>query len=42
MSGFDPAEHEEAAAGAWITPWLLDRYGPLTEITPGKPPRPRR
>lgn len=34
MKGFDPAEHETAAGGAWITPWLLDKYGPLTEIRP--------
>jgi hypothetical protein len=32
MTGFNPAEHEPAAGGAWITPWLLDEYGPLTEI----------
>jgi hypothetical protein len=37
MAGFNPAEHEEAAGGAWITPWLLDRYGPLTEIPARKP-----
>lgn len=36
MKGFDPARHEPAAGGAWITPWLLDRYGPLTEIPPAK------
>jgi hypothetical protein len=36
MKGFDPAEHEGAAGGAWITPWLLERYGPLTEIPPAK------
>ena len=36
MTGFDPDEHEEAAQGAWITPWLLDRYGPLTEIPAAK------
>lgn len=35
MRGFDPAEHEGAAGGAWITPYLLDMYGPLTEI-PGR------
>lgn len=32
MVGFDPGQHESASGGAWITPWLLDRYGPLTEI----------
>jgi hypothetical protein len=37
MTGFDPAEHEGAAEGAWITPWLLDRYGPLTELPPRAP-----
>lgn len=35
MTGFRAGQHEEAAQGAWITPWLLDRYGPLTEI-PGR------
>lgn len=35
MTGFDPDQHEEAAEGAWITPWLLDRYGPLTELPGG-------
>jgi hypothetical protein len=38
MTGFNPAEHESAAGGAWITPWLLERYGPLTEL----PPKTRR
>lgn len=37
MPGFNPAEHEGAAGGAWITPWLLDRYGPVTEIPARKP-----
>jgi hypothetical protein len=32
MPGFDPARHEGASGGAWITPWLLDEYGPCTEI----------
>jgi hypothetical protein len=32
--GFDPDEHEEAAQGAWITPWLLDRYGPAHRAAP--------
>jgi hypothetical protein len=32
MPGFDPDEHEVAAGAVWITPWLLDRYGPLTEM----------
>lgn len=36
MPGFNPAEHETAAGGAWITPWLLGEYGPLTEIPSGK------
>lgn len=34
MTGFNPDEHEPASGGAWITPWLLDQYGPLTEIPP--------
>lgn len=32
MPGFDPAEHEEAAGGCYVTPHLLDEYGPLTEM----------
>lgn len=32
MPGFDPGHHEGACGGVWITPWLLDRYGPLTEV----------
>lgn len=32
MAGFDPDEHEPACQGVWITPFLLDEYGPLTEI----------
>lgn len=42
MVGFDPAEHEGTAGGAWITPWLLDRYGPLTELPCKTPPGNRR
>lgn len=34
MPGFNPDQHESAAEGAWITPWLLDQYGPLTEVVP--------
>lgn len=37
MTGFDPERHERAAGGAWITPWLLDQYGPVTEIPARKP-----
>ena len=32
MPGFDPGEHEPACQGVWITPFLLDEYGPLTEL----------
>jgi len=32
MPGFSPAEHESAARGCYVTPHLLDEYGPLTEI----------
>jgi hypothetical protein len=32
MPGFSPDEHESAAGGCYITPHLLDQYGPLTEI----------
>lgn len=34
MPGYDPAQHEDSCAGVWITPWLLEKYGPLTEIRP--------
>lgn len=37
MPGFDPGKHEPACEGSWITPWLLDQYGPLTEIPARKP-----
>lgn len=37
MTGFNPDQHDEAAQGAWITPWFLDEYGPVTEIPPRKP-----
>ncbi len=32
MRGYNRAEHEWGAGGAWVTPALLDEYGPLTEI----------
>jgi hypothetical protein len=32
MPSFDPDEHESAAGGAYLTPHLLDEYGPLTEL----------
>ena len=32
MPGFDPEQHEGACGGVWITPWLLDKYGLLTEL----------
>lgn len=32
MPGFNPAEHESAAGGCYVTPHLLDTYGPLTEM----------
>lgn len=34
MPGFNPAEYEWGAGGAWVTPSLLNEYGPLTEIPP--------
>jgi hypothetical protein len=36
MPGFNPAEHEGDAQGCYVTPHLLDKYGPLTEIPPRK------
>ncbi len=35
MRGFDPDEHEPASQGVWLTPHLLDRYGPLTVLQQG-------
>lgn len=32
MPGFDPDRHEWGSGGAWVTPALLDEYGPCTEI----------
>lgn len=32
MPGFNRAEHESDAEGCYVTPHLLDKYGPLTEI----------
>jgi hypothetical protein len=40
MPGFDPSEHESDAEGCYVTPHLLDKYGPLTEI-PARVPRRR-
>lgn len=38
MQKFDPDQHEPAAGGMWVTPFLLQEYGPLTELPT---PRPR-
>lgn len=32
LRGFDPDRHEPAAQGVRLTPFLLDEYGPLTEL----------
>lgn len=32
MRGFDPDEHEPSCGGVHLTPHLLDRWGPLTEV----------
>ncbi len=32
MPGFDPDEHESACGGCYPTPWLIEKYGPMTEI----------
>lgn len=34
MPGFNADEHEGDAGGCYVTPHLLDKYGPLTEIRP--------
>jgi len=36
MPGFDPDKHESAAR-VWLTPHLLERYGPITELHPDAP-----
>lgn len=36
MPGFNPDRHEWGAGGAWVTPALLDEFGPVTEIPAGK------
>jgi hypothetical protein len=33
MPGYDPDQHESSCGGCWLTPHLLERYGPLTEAT---------
>jgi hypothetical protein len=37
MEGFDPDQHESAAQGVWLTPYLLENYGPITELLPDAP-----
>jgi len=32
MPGFDADQHESATAGVWLTPFLLESYGPLTAL----------
>lgn len=32
MLGFDPDEHESSCGGCQLTPFLLEQYGPLTEV----------
>lgn len=32
MRGFDPDEHESSCGGVQLTPFLLDAWGPLTEL----------
>lgn len=34
MPSFDPDEHESSAGGCQLTPFLLETYGPLTEVLP--------
>jgi hypothetical protein len=35
MPGFDPDEHESSCGGVQLTPYLLDGWGPLTEVPRG-------
>jgi len=37
MPSFDPDEHESSCGGCWLTPHLLERYGPLTEASVRRP-----
>lgn len=37
MPRFDPNRHELACQGVWITPFLLEQYGPLTELPQATP-----
>jgi len=39
MPGFNPDEHEGDAEGCYVTPHLLDKYGPLTEMPARKSAR---
>ncbi len=32
MPGFDPGEHESSCGGCQLTPYLLESWGPLTEV----------
>jgi len=32
MPGFDADQHEGATSGVWLTPFLLESYGPLTGL----------
>ncbi|MBM0235901.1 hypothetical protein JNW88_00165 [Micromonospora sp. ATA32] len=35
MRGFDPDQHESSCGGVQLTPFLLDEWGPLTEVRRG-------
>lgn len=35
MRDFDPDEHESSCGGVQLTPYLLDGWGPLTEVRRG-------
>ncbi len=32
MPGFDPNVHESGCGGCYPTPWLIEKYGPMTEV----------
>lgn len=34
MPGFDPDQHEPSCGGCQLTPFLLESWGPLTEVRP--------
>ncbi len=38
MCDYDPDEHESRAGESWLTPHLMEEYGPLTDADAEEPP----